>query len=66
MFCSVDKKWVIKECHGSFSYDDGTRLYPKSAVTGNLSEGDRRNAEKNYGKEIGEIFTPPSQGIVIE
>ncbi len=48
-----------KEYHGSFHHDDGTRLYPKSAVTGNLSEDDRKNIEIQYGKKK----TPSSQGI---
>ncbi len=51
-----------QEHYGSFSYDDGTRLYPESAVTGNLSEDDRMNVEKIYGKKIGKIL-PPYRGI---
>ena len=62
IICSVDKKWVKKEHHGSFSYDDGTRLYPKSAVTGNLFEGDRMNVEIMYRKKM-EAPPPSSQGI---
>ncbi len=41
-----------QECHGSFSYDDGTILSPKSAVTGDLSEDDKRNVEIEYRKRM--------------
>ncbi len=59
LFCSVDKKWV----NGSFSCDDGTRLYPESAVTGSLSVKDRRNVEIKCGKKTGKIPPPSSRGI---
>ena len=52
-----------KEDYGKiFYHSDGTRLYPKSAVTGSLSEDDRRNIENSYGKKKGKI-PPFSQGI---
>ncbi len=54
-----------KEHYGSFSHDDGTRLYPESARTGNLSVDDRTNIEKSYGKKKGIIPPPSSQGISI-
>ncbi len=62
IICSVDKKWLKKERYGSFSYDDRTRLYPKSAVTGNLSEDDRMNVEIMYRKKM-EAPPPSPQGI---
>ncbi len=62
-FCSVDKILVKEEYYGSFSCDDGTRLYPESARTGNLSKDDRTNIEKSYGKKKGKIPPPSSQGI---
>ncbi len=65
--CSIDIRWVKKgvkkEDYGKiFYHSDGTRLYPKSAVTGSLSEDDRRNIENSYGKKKGKI-PPFSQGI---
>ncbi len=49
-----------QECYESFSYDDGTILYPESARTGNLSKGDRTNVEIEYGKKMGKAPLPSS------
>ena len=54
-----------KEYYGSFHHDDGTKLYPKSAVTGSLSEDDKNTVEIEYRKKMGKApeDPPSSQGI---